>query len=103
RRAVRAAIGGHARGTARALDVATGTGDLALAMARGGAGEVVGADFSPEMLAAAAAKSNALGGADAEGRRILTPEWVLADALRLPFPDGVFDACTVAFGLRNMP
>ncbi|HET7092334.1 MAG TPA: class I SAM-dependent methyltransferase, partial [Thermomicrobiales bacterium] len=57
RRAVRAALGGHARGTARALDVATGTGDLALALARGGAGEVIGVDFSAPMLDAAATKS----------------------------------------------
>ncbi len=102
RRSVRAAIGGHALGTARVLDVATGTGDLALALARGGSGEVVGVDFSPEMLAAAAGKSTAADAGD-EASRHPTPAWVLADALRLPFPDSAFDACTVAFGLRNMP
>lgn len=104
RLAVRAAVGGHARGTTRVLDVATGTGDLALALARGGAGGVVGADFSPEMLAVAAAKTleaNAQNGKVKDGRP--APEWVLADALQLPFADGAFDACTVAFGLRNMP
>ncbi|MEP6686181.1 MAG: class I SAM-dependent methyltransferase, partial [Verrucomicrobiota bacterium] len=47
-----------------------------------------GADFSPEMLAIARAK----------GLR----KTVVADALRLPFPDDAFDCATVAFGLRNM-
>jgi demethylmenaquinone methyltransferase / 2-methoxy-6-polyprenyl-1,4-benzoquinol methylase len=102
--AVRAALGGHARGTARALDVATGTGDLALALARGGASEVIGADFSAPMLDAAAAKARAatVGNGRAANASV-APAWVLADALQLPFADGVFDACTVAFGLRNMP
>jgi demethylmenaquinone methyltransferase/2-methoxy-6-polyprenyl-1,4-benzoquinol methylase len=100
RLAVRAAVGGHARGTARVLDVATGTGDLALALARGGAGEAVGVDFAGPMLVAAATKSRA---ASRGGRCAAAPVWVLADALRLPFADGAFDACTVAFGLRNMP
>lgn len=74
---------------ARVLDLATGSGDLALAIARKlPQAEVTGVDFSPEMLAIARAKGL---------ERI-----VLADALNLPFPDGSFDCVTVAFGLRNM-
>jgi demethylmenaquinone methyltransferase/2-methoxy-6-polyprenyl-1,4-benzoquinol methylase len=77
----------------RALDVATGTGDLALALAGrvGAAGEVVGVDFSDGMLARARAK--------AAGRRGVRFEH--ADALALPYGDGEFDAATVGFGARN--
>ncbi len=73
----------------RVLDLATGSGDLALAI-RGkcpGA-DVVGADFCAPMLERAAAK----------GLRPL----VVADGLALPFADAVFDVATIAFGLRNM-
>ena len=75
----------------RALDVATGTGDLALELARrvGGGGEVVGADFSEAMLERARAKAP-------DGPRF---EW--ADALALPYESGSFDAATVGFGARN--
>ena len=93
RRAVRLAMG-DGLGVGRALDVATGTGDLALALAAGGAREVVGVDFAMPMLRAAETKRLARG----NGRVALAT----ADALTLPFPDGSFDACTVAFGLRNM-
>jgi demethylmenaquinone methyltransferase/2-methoxy-6-polyprenyl-1,4-benzoquinol methylase len=84
----------HARkaGEGSALDIATGTGDLAFALADAGFARVVGVDFSPEMIAAAEAKRN--------GRAGVT--FQVADALDLPFADGEFDACTVAFGLRNM-
>src|SRR5437763_2993339 len=77
----------------RALDVATGTGDLALALARraGPTGEVVGSDFSDGMLARARAK-----GAGVPGLR-----FEHADALALPYEDGSFDASTVGFGARN--
>ena len=74
----------------RVLDVATGTGDLAaaaLAAVRPG-GEVIGVDFSEQMLARARAK--------VPGARFET-----ADALVLPFVDGEFDATTVGFGARN--
>jgi demethylmenaquinone methyltransferase / 2-methoxy-6-polyprenyl-1,4-benzoquinol methylase len=74
-----------------ALDVATGTGDLALALARRGA-DVVGADFSEGMLDRAREK-----GRGVPGR--LRFEW--ADALALPYADGTFDAATVGFGARN--
>jgi demethylmenaquinone methyltransferase/2-methoxy-6-polyprenyl-1,4-benzoquinol methylase len=71
----------------RALDVATGTGDLAIALARRG-GDVIGSDFSEGMLERARAKS---------------PEvrWEQANALALPYADDVFDAATVGFGARN--
>ena len=76
----------------RALDVATGTGDLALALAErvGPDGAVVGCDFSEGMLARARDK-------DASGR----VAWEWADALALPYPDAAFDAATVGFGARN--
>jgi demethylmenaquinone methyltransferase/2-methoxy-6-polyprenyl-1,4-benzoquinol methylase len=73
----------------RVLDLATGSGDLALAIQRRlPDATVVAADFSPEMLDVA--------------RRKGVRETVLADALRLPFASGSFDCVTVAFGLRNM-
>jgi demethylmenaquinone methyltransferase/2-methoxy-6-polyprenyl-1,4-benzoquinol methylase len=74
----------------RALDVACGTGDLALELARrvGPDGDVVGADFSDAMLERARAKS-----------RAVTWEW--ANALELPYADDRFDAATVGFGARN--
>jgi demethylmenaquinone methyltransferase/2-methoxy-6-polyprenyl-1,4-benzoquinol methylase len=74
----------------RVLDVATGTGDLAIELARRVApgGSVVGCDFSDGMLARARAK--------APGIRF---EW--ADALSLGYADGAFDAATVGFGARN--
>lgn len=99
RLAVRTALDGREPGAARVLDVATGTGDLALALAAGGAGSVVGVDFARPMLSAAAAKGRT-GSVESPPR---TPiRWVVGDALTLPFPDAGFDACTVAFGLRNM-
>ncbi len=78
----------------RVLDVATGTGDLAIELARRVApgGEVVGSDFSEAMLARARTKPKPVG---AE----LRFEW--GDALELPFADGTFDAATVGFGARN--
>jgi demethylmenaquinone methyltransferase / 2-methoxy-6-polyprenyl-1,4-benzoquinol methylase len=80
---------------ARVLDVATGTGDLAFALARrvSPGGEVVGSDFSEAMLALARGKA---------ARAAPAPvrfEW--GDALALPYGDGAFDAATVGFGARN--
>jgi len=74
----------------RVLDVATGTGDLAIELARrvGSDGQVVGSDFSEEMLVLARRKA---------------PEIAFesGNALELPYPDGRFDAATVGFGARN--
>lgn len=79
------------------LDVATGTADLAIEAARRHpAIRVTGIDFIPEMLAPGREKVALRGLA---GRiRLLQ-----ADALRLPFPDGSFDAAGIAFGIRNIP
>ncbi len=77
------------------LDVATGTGDLALMLSRAmPEARITGADLSPGMLEIAARKvvRKNLGG------RITLRE---ADATALPFPNGGFDAVTVAFGVRN--
>jgi demethylmenaquinone methyltransferase/2-methoxy-6-polyprenyl-1,4-benzoquinol methylase len=75
---------------ARALDVATGTGDLAVALKRrvGPEGEVVGSDFSEGMLELARAKAGDVA-------------FESGNALDLPYADGSFDAATVGFGARN--
>ncbi len=78
-----------------ALDIATGTGELAFEMARQGARTVVGADFCVEMLDAARYKAARTG---MEGRVGL----VAADAMRLPFADGTFDCIVNGFMLRNV-
>jgi len=86
----------------RVLDVATGTGDLALELARRVApgGSVVGADFSARMLELADAK---LSGLLADGRapRDVEVHFERANALELPYADGEFAAATVGFGARN--
>jgi demethylmenaquinone methyltransferase/2-methoxy-6-polyprenyl-1,4-benzoquinol methylase len=82
----------------RALDVATGTGDLALELAArvGPGGEVVATDFSERMLELARVKASARV-RDGGARIVIQP----ANALDLPFADGEFDAATVGFGARN--
>ncbi|HVF72736.1 MAG TPA: bifunctional demethylmenaquinone methyltransferase/2-methoxy-6-polyprenyl-1,4-benzoquinol methylase UbiE [Chthoniobacterales bacterium] len=71
------------------LDLATGSGDLTLAIQRRlPRAKITATDFSPEMLEIARQKG--------------VSNTVLADALHLPFADGSFDGVTVAFGLRNM-
>ena len=83
--------------TRRFLDVATGTGDLAIDAARRHPEiRVTGVDFAAPMLAVGAAKVRAAGLAT----RIDLRE---ADALALPFPDASFDVTAVAFGMRNIP
>ncbi len=79
-----------------ALDLATGTAELALHLARqyGGA-MLVGVDFCPEMLEKARSKV-----AKSEKRDVI--HLTLGDALRLPFTDNTFDAVTIGFGLRNV-
>ncbi|UGS39297.1 bifunctional demethylmenaquinone methyltransferase/2-methoxy-6-polyprenyl-1,4-benzoquinol methylase UbiE [Capillimicrobium parvum] len=71
----------------RVLDVATGTGDLAIEAASRGA-EVVGSDFSEGMLVRARQKAANI-------------RFEQADAMALPYPDDAFDAATVGFGARN--
>jgi demethylmenaquinone methyltransferase/2-methoxy-6-polyprenyl-1,4-benzoquinol methylase len=76
------------------LDVATGTGDLAIAMADSNAEKIIGLDISAGMLQVGKNKINAKN----LDKRI---EMVQADSEALPYPDGTFDAITVAFGVRN--
>lgn len=95
RLAVREALRGRDPAVMRALDVATGTGDLAMTMRDAGVGQVVGLDFSAAMLEEARRK-------DASSGKTRV-DWVHGDAMALPFPDGLFDVVTVGFGLRNMP
>ena len=89
-----------ARPGARALDVCCGTGDIAFALARCGAG-VVGLDFGERMLG------------EAEGRKSKVqspkskvsgnaPYFIRGDAQRIPFADKTFDIVTVGYGLRNL-
>ena len=73
----------------RLLDVASGTGDLALKLQQTCPDcEIIASDFCPEMLAHAGSRG--------------VKQTLVADALALPFADGEFDVVTVAFGLRNM-
>ena len=74
----------------RALDVAAGTGDLAIELKRrvGPSGEVVGSDFSEGMLDIARGKAGDV-------------RWEWADAQALPYGDDSFSAATVGFGARN--
>src|SRR6202142_3388877 len=85
------------RPDARVLDICCGTGDMTFALrrrARSSAARILGADFSHAMLQRAAAK-----GRDTTLRPL---QWIEADALRLPFPDGHFNLVTSAFGFRNL-
>jgi demethylmenaquinone methyltransferase/2-methoxy-6-polyprenyl-1,4-benzoquinol methylase len=77
----------------RVLDLCCGSGDLCFLAEDGGAGAVVGADFTLPMLAVARRRR-------ARGRR--RSAFVQADALKLPFADGTFDAVTISYGLRNI-
>jgi len=75
------------------LDVGTGTGDLAwlIKKALPEVNRVVGVDLSADMLARAARPGSAA-----------PPEWVLAGADQLPFPEGSFDAVVSAYVMRNL-
>jgi demethylmenaquinone methyltransferase/2-methoxy-6-polyprenyl-1,4-benzoquinol methylase len=73
----------------RVLDACCGTGDLAIAARRHGAADVVGLDFSAQMLERARRKAPEI-------------EWLQGDVLALPFEDASFDSATVGFGIRNV-
>ncbi|HUY59870.1 MAG TPA: bifunctional demethylmenaquinone methyltransferase/2-methoxy-6-polyprenyl-1,4-benzoquinol methylase UbiE [Solirubrobacteraceae bacterium] len=83
----------------RVLDVATGTGDLAFALARaiGPDGKVIGADFAEQMLEIARRKA-AAGAVGPDSARVRFEQ---ANALLLPHATNEFDAATVGFGVRN--
>lgn len=76
------------------LDIATGTGDLAISMTETNASRIVGLDISEGMLAVGRKKITEKGLSE----RI---EMIQADSESLPFEDNTFDAITVAFGIRN--
>ncbi|MEO0527851.1 MAG: bifunctional demethylmenaquinone methyltransferase/2-methoxy-6-polyprenyl-1,4-benzoquinol methylase UbiE [Bacteroidota bacterium] len=76
------------------LDIATGTGDLAINLVDTGAKEIVGLDISPGMLEVGKRKV-------IEKELDETIKMVVGDSEKLPFDDAVFDAVTVAFGVRN--
>ncbi|WP_461533811.1 bifunctional demethylmenaquinone methyltransferase/2-methoxy-6-polyprenyl-1,4-benzoquinol methylase UbiE [Sinomicrobium sp.] len=76
------------------LDIATGTGDLAINLAETGAEKITGLDISPGMLEVGKRKIE-------EKQLQNTINMVLGDSENLPFADDSFDAITVAFGVRN--
>ncbi|HEY3462731.1 MAG TPA: bifunctional demethylmenaquinone methyltransferase/2-methoxy-6-polyprenyl-1,4-benzoquinol methylase UbiE [Gaiellaceae bacterium] len=85
----RATVRATVREGDRVLDACCGTGDLAIAARKAGAGDVVGIDFSERMLERARRKAPEL-------------EWRRADVLKLPFEDASFDVAVVGFGVRNV-
>jgi demethylmenaquinone methyltransferase/2-methoxy-6-polyprenyl-1,4-benzoquinol methylase len=78
-----------AKKDAMVLDVACGTGDLAIELQKGSAAKVIGTDFCRPMLEIAKGKEPGM-------------PFVEGDALSLSYPDSAFDAVTIAFGLRNL-
>jgi demethylmenaquinone methyltransferase/2-methoxy-6-polyprenyl-1,4-benzoquinol methylase len=76
------------------LDIATGTGDLAILMANTNAEKIIGLDISAGMLEVGKTKIKAKNLSD-------KIEMILADSENMPFEDHTFDAITVAFGVRN--
>ncbi|HYF14379.1 MAG TPA: bifunctional demethylmenaquinone methyltransferase/2-methoxy-6-polyprenyl-1,4-benzoquinol methylase UbiE [Phycisphaerales bacterium] len=81
----------------RVLDVACGTGDLTQEFARTAAADVVGLDFTREMLDIAGQKRTRL--AEELKRKV---SYVEGDAQRLPFADATFHVVSIAFGIRNI-
>lgn len=76
------------------LDIATGTGDLAIAMTKTGAEKIIGLDISPGMLEVGKTKIT-------DKNLQNTIQMVVGDSESLSFDDNTFDAVTVAFGVRN--
>lgn len=80
---------------ARVLDLATGTGDVALMIAAADpTAQIVGTDINPDMLALAEAK---------QPPGLPNLRWQVADATALPFPDGAFDVVLCAYAGRGFP
>jgi len=103
--------GQSAGGSKLVLDVATGTGDLAFeTLAQRPDARVVGLDFVPEMLVLAQQKASAMGKTGRTAHPLqgtkqpAVGSFALSagDALRIPFPDGAFDAVVTGFALRNV-
>lgn len=90
RRAAVKAVGAGAGD--RILDVACGTGDLSRALAKAGPQEIIGLDFTREMLDIARVKRP----------EIAIDEYIEGDAMDLPFEDDRFDVLTIAYGIRNV-
>lgn len=91
RKAIRL-ISGYAPRTI--LDVATGTGDFAIAALKSGAHKITGIDISKEMVAVGREKIRKMGLED-------KIELMIGDSEAIEFPDQTFDVATVAFGVRN--
>ena len=81
------------RAGSRAVDLATGTGDIAFQLAAAGA-DVVGLDVTHRMIELAHAKAGAINRA---------PSFLVGDMVALPFADDSFDLATAGYGLRNVP
>ena len=86
------AMSSAGRGT-RAVDLATGTGDIAFDLAAAGA-DVIGVDVTLRMIELAKAKTAGAAGA---------PRFMVGDMVALPFADGSFNLVTAGYGLRNVP
>jgi demethylmenaquinone methyltransferase/2-methoxy-6-polyprenyl-1,4-benzoquinol methylase len=98
------------------VDVACGTGDLTIAMAHGlwpnpgdwppAPGQVIGIDFTFQMLPHARRKARSLHEGTGPGGKALTTNdyiaWINGDALALPLPDASADVLSIAFGIRNV-
>jgi demethylmenaquinone methyltransferase/2-methoxy-6-polyprenyl-1,4-benzoquinol methylase len=93
RRRVASELRGDLKSGDRILDVASGTGDLALTLFESTGARIVGTDFCRPMLELAARKAL---------RRATPVPFVEGDALKLPFRSDAFDGVTIAFGLRNL-
>jgi demethylmenaquinone methyltransferase/2-methoxy-6-polyprenyl-1,4-benzoquinol methylase len=87
----------HFFSTMKCLDVATGTGDIAFAVAKAfPTVSVTGIDFSASMIAKARKKL-------AQKKTPPSISFIKGDATKLPFPDNSFDTAVIAFGIRNIP
>jgi demethylmenaquinone methyltransferase / 2-methoxy-6-polyprenyl-1,4-benzoquinol methylase len=76
------------------LDIATGTGDLAILMTKTSASKIIGLDISAGMLEVGKKKIE-------EKNLSHKIEMIIGDSENMPFPDNHFDAITVSFGIRN--
>ena len=83
---------------ARAVDLATGTGDIAFSLAAAGA-QVVGLDVTHRMIELARGKTTRR----SRSGQARSPVFLVGDMIALPFADASFDLATVGYGLRNVP